>query len=129
MDKRWESFLEYIDELGVMPRHVAEFIAVFPILQECALGYATVDIARRVGCDIDYVKEVLSEFFGFEGWEATLDFSPIALYNNAYGDIEDYEEGVRMESNIPKAGIAMSYNVCKAYLKVKKEIESYYEKD
>jgi len=72
----WETFLEYLDEYGIMPKHIAEFIAITPIVKDYVEGYSITSIARRTKFDTEYIEKTLNKFFGFSGWVDDLDFSP-----------------------------------------------------
>jgi len=55
----WKTFLEYLDEYNIMPKHIAEFIAVTPIVKDYVEGYSNASIARRTKFEIKYIEETL----------------------------------------------------------------------
>lgn len=124
----WDAIkLFYRDKFNI-PEHTIEYIAVKDILKNCAMGYCNRRISRKVRHNITYVRTVIREFFGFDGWNIDLDFSPLALYKRCNDSYLAYIQSVVMLSSLPDDRVRLSYNIAKIYMNIEKDIEKNYGK-
>lgn len=122
----WDLIKHFYKEKFNINPDVIEYISVNEILKKCVTGYSNDRIANSVNEPVEYVKDVIKDFFGFSGWEIDLDANPFAIYNRSRGDFNRYKEEISMVSSIFNDYIIkLSYNICKKYDYIKKIIKDY----
>ncbi len=126
MTKTWEMIQTMYKKLHGIPPRVVDYMAVEPIVKLCADGRSNSFISRKLNLDISYVSFTLKEFLRFPGWEEDLDISPLSVYNLSYRDFIVYKTNMRsLSSTIDKNTINKSFNICRSYHTIRKEIEEY----
>ena len=91
------------------------------------MGLSNARIAKKNLLDIYFVSKVLSEEVDFEGWNYDLDFSPLAIYNRSNENFLAYEQEILTISPFNfESKIKLSFDICKRYNYIKKEIDKYY---
>jgi len=124
----WQAVKGLYKEKFDIPAYVLDFVAVYDVLLKCVEGYSNVKISRYVSQDTKYISEILIRYFSFNGWDADLDFSPIALYNRCNGDILRYKIDVETVTNLyDKECINFTYFICRRFNRIKKEISEKYD--
>jgi len=109
----WDFFVsEYSNATGYSKNKI-EFIAVKDILFKTVTGYSTEDIEFSLNFPESYIKEVIKDHFGFEGWTKSLDINPYPLYND---NIETFERDIILRgSKLDTKEIAFAYFILKIY--------------
>ena len=111
-----------------IPYKVLNYIAVFQILNLCAMGYSTKRISLRLGLNLTYITSILQEYLFFEGWNIDLDFSPLAIYKRCNGNYSCfYYNIIGFYTCFDASAIGFSYRICTVVDIIRKEIDKYYE--
>ena len=114
----WKKFKDkYEQRCGEGSSVVLDYIAVFDILHFAVTGLSNEEIAYLVDEQVDYVRGVLLEFLGIEGFEVNLDFSPY----DSYLDITDADSGHPFY-------IPPYYDICNKFHNIKQQVDEFYEK-
>lgn len=124
----WKVVLEFYEKELHVPRNITECLSVLEILRGCAMGLSNTRISKGYD-DIDYVSAVLFHYYNFPGWDIDLDFSPIAVYRRINGNYLAYEQEILMLSwryEDFDENIKESFNICKRYEEILKELDEYY---
>ncbi len=130
MNTLWDFIKSiYVNKLDT-PEHIVDYIAVVGILTLCAEGYSNRFIANALRLDARYIHDVIIEFLNTHGWEEDLDLNPYTIYNSCTGTYGCFAETIKIISpNISNQLILQSFDVCKRYDKIIKELEEYYAKN
>jgi hypothetical protein len=124
--KVWKEITDYYEKNYNIPPRILDMIAVDPILKLCVEGLSNLHIVERLDFDMKYIMEEINKNLIFSGWDNDLDFNPIFIFKS-HQEYEDYVKQVNTISNItPIDIINKSYNLCRKYKKIIREIDEYY---
>jgi hypothetical protein len=123
----WTGIKMFYKKVFNIPEKVLEYVAIFKILTDCVVGYSNYKIATRNKVEIEYVMEVIFDFFSFGGWKHDLDISPLSVYNMVNGIFIAYESYIKSISTMSEENLIISFNICRIYKEIKRLIERYYE--
>jgi hypothetical protein len=127
MNNLWDCIKKFYELKFNIPSRIIDYIAVQSILKKCTSGYSNRRISYAINEPIDYVKEVIEEYFGFSGWMTDLDVNPLALYNRTKGEFIPFDQEVRMVSSLMNyTNIEISFKICRKYYMIEREILKYY---
>jgi hypothetical protein len=127
MEKTWETVRKYYTEKFDIPPRIVDAIACDELLLLCVSGLTNRSIAYHLDMDIEYVEKVVQEFLKFRGWDYDLDINPFHVYNN-HKEYEDFCETSRIITPLlNKTEMNKSYNLCRKFEKLRKEINEYYD--
>lgn len=128
-NESWGKILELIESTLKIPRKTIELIAVKDILTLCASGVANHKIASVLDLDQFYVKCVLHEFIGFDGWSYDLDLNPYSIYVNLVNSrrafYTDFKEEISIISPYMNdiQVINNAFDICHKLYDIEQEIE------
>jgi len=126
-NKRWKSFIEYINSTLGIPITILNYIAVSDILLGCVTGLSNSTISKKYNCSDEYIVGVLNEFLDFKGWTNDLDINIYFMYNNADKNLNAFRLLVTtITPLINDKEINISYNICKKYDIIIKEVNKFY---
>ena len=112
----WTEFKEkFVDRNPELDPKLLDYIAVYDILRLGVNGLSNVEIADRLGLDVEYVIKTLWEFLGMEGYKESLEFSPLKQY--------------LLYKNRPEQPVAVFSSMCEIYLQIERKIEEYYARN
>jgi hypothetical protein len=78
--KVWNEVKDYYREkFGISP-DLVDIAAVYDILNMCASGSGTPQIANFLDMEPELISHILEIHFGFTGWSSDQPFSPLAYY-------------------------------------------------
>jgi len=122
----WDSIKEYYRLNYSIPENILEYYSAIDVIKKCISGYSNLRISFGLKSSVKYVKEVLYDNLGFEGWEEDLDFSPIAVYNRCNNNYERYRQDILMISHVtPDCVIEISFLLCKKYKDIERLVDKY----
>lgn len=126
--KRWKLFTEYVSNEFGISEELLNYIAVEEILSCCVTGLSNNTIANICNCDIKYIKEVLNDFFEFDGWKEDLDINTYYLYESSGKIIDSYRMLIKtLSSASDDIDIDKSFYICKKYEEILEKVNKYYE--
>ena len=126
-NKRWKSFIEYINSTLGIPITILNYITVSDILLGCVTGLSNSTISKKYNCSDEYIVGVLNEFLDFKGWTNDLDINIYFMYNNADKNLNAFRLLVTtITPLINDKEINISYNICKKYDIIIKEVNKFY---
>ena len=126
--KRWKLFTEYVSNEFGISEELLNYIAVEEILSCCVTGLSNKTISNICNCDVRYVKEVLNDFFEFDGWKEDLDINTYYLYESSGKMIDSYKMLIKtLSSASDDINIDKSFYICKRYEEILKKVNEYYE--
>lgn len=128
METLWDLLKHHYEINFNIPGYIIDYIAIKDIIRDCVVGYSNSTIARRNKQKVSYVLEVLTGYLWFTGWLDDLDFSPMALYEKSNGIKLAYEQEINMVSSFSQVIVDMSFEICRRYEQIEKELEKYYDK-
>lgn len=109
-----------------IPARVVDLMAGEPIIRLCVEGRSNKYISKKLRLPQRYIRSVLMDCIRFVGWKQDLDISPIMVYDSVDGDWYYYKTTIKTVSSLttPKE-ITLSYNLCRRYKTIRKEIVTY----
>lgn len=124
-DKTMWDYIKYLyKKYYNIPPQVVDKMACEYILELCANGNSNKKIANLLEEDEDYIKEIIQQYFHFEGWKLDLDINPYDVYNSMGKDFNMYIKSVSTISGIMNlAEVRKSFNICATLDKIRKEIK------
>jgi len=123
----WKLVEHFYEKYLEIPSYIVYFLSIENVVKGCAMGLSNVRIAKKNLLDIYFVSGILSEEVDFEGWNYDLDFSPLAIYNRSNENFLAYEQEILTISPFNFENLVkLSFNICKRYNYIKKEIDKYY---
>lgn len=127
MEDSWETIKKLYEEKFNIPPRIVDLVAVEDILSQCVEGLSNKIIAFSYNDDITYVEKVLKEFIGFEGWKEDLDINPLKIFTTHPEYLEYCSHIATISPLVTQGAINRSYNLCRKYKDIRKEIEKYYD--
>jgi len=129
MDTVWDYIKSIYRTKFNIKEIVIDYIAVNDILNMSVNGFSNTTIARELDTDCRYVRDAVTSFLKFYGWDNDLDISPIYIYNYCKNDYLLFVSKCKAISPVlSREDIFMAYSICKEYNKIQKEIENYNDK-
>jgi len=125
-NKVWEDVQKiYLEKFNIPPK-ILDLIACDEVMLLCVSGLSNQVISQHVEQDEEYIKSILKEFLGFEGWQFDLDINPFFQYTK-YKQYDSFISNFAVLSPATEEFIAQkSFNLCRKFEKIRKEIEPYY---
>jgi hypothetical protein len=125
-NERWIEIRKILSNAKGIPEHVVDYLATINVIRMCAHGLSTTKIAYFNDLSVEQVENILFQFIGFKGWLLDLDLNPWSVFETSRGNYEFYDMKILSLTNLVDCDIIrLSYRVCKAYERIKEEIEKY----
>ena len=123
----WDYIKEFYKVNHNIPEEILDYIAIYDIAYSSCSGISNEDIAELYKFTHDYVKGILIEFLDFNGWNFTLDMSPILVYNRVNGNRELFDAYMMaVVSLIGRQNIGKAYSICQRLMEIREEIDKAY---
>lgn len=107
---------------------LVDLMADRDILHLTASGSSNISISKFLDIDIEDIKSVNKDFYGFDGWETDLDLNPIGIYNNmvkmqTYSYEIFYHEISTISPYFDEDTIQKMYEICSKFHTIDKLLE------
>lgn len=124
-DKTMWNYIQYLyKKYHNIPPSLVDKMAAVGILELCANGFPNEKISFLCELPVDYVTEIIKQYFHFEGWNEELDIVPYSLYYTMGKDYNTYVREVNNLSRMMKLSeVRKSFGICSILDRIKKEIK------
>lgn len=129
MDKTMWDYIKYLyKKYYNIPPRIVDLMASEHILEMCTEGTSNEKIAVYHDVPVDYVIEIINQYFSFNGWDTDLDINPSQVYNTIDKNYNMYVKTVStVTAMMDLAGVRKSFNICSKLEIIRKEIKQYVE--
>ncbi len=127
MKENWKELSKYIAEKLHTTPLIVDLIAVYDILELSASGFSNASISRRLDMDIEYVKDAIVSYLGFDGYIEDLMFNPYSVFSRSVS-YEDFLQELHI-LQLPLDNITeICYTTSIKFDLIRKELDNYYAK-
>lgn len=107
---------------------LVDLMADRDILHLTASGSSSISISRFLNIDLDEVKKVNKDFYGFNGWDIDLDLNPFSIFSTlakikVYDYITFQQEILLLSPYFKEGEVEKLYEVCIKFYTIEKLLE------
>ena len=125
-EKSYEELLKMYSEKYNIPPYLIDFMACEEVILASINGASNEEIAKDYEDDIEYVKNILRYFIGFDGNDTPLNFSPYFVYKATERVFDVFNEVLSKQNNLDIITIGNYWRMCKCYEDLRKELDKAY---
>lgn len=127
MNENWEVIRKLFKEKLGMPEYIADYIAVWDVLMMTLSGLSIEIIERDTLLNERDIKDILNEFFAFDGWEKIQHVNYWFIFNQT----DSKESFSKIIQNLSEYGIInidveKVYSMCQELSRIRKELNDWY---
>jgi hypothetical protein len=125
----FEEIKEFYLERFNIPGELVDILSVSDILLMSVSGACNESIADTLEVDVDFVKEVLTTMYDFEGWNTDLTVNPYRIYSGLRVGVDlNLEEFSRIvgerDETLDENNLRRLFSMCDIYNKLENRIDS-----